>query len=229
MVEQYLVKAQTDPSFLYPGRNTPLMMAFSNGLPDIALAIIATGNGRIDDVNADGDTALIFACYAESDLFEKVVMEIIATGKGKIGHVDNLGDTALIVACINRRSNLALAIIATGQGNISQINLDGNTALIIACNNGLVDVAMAILATNEGLLNHANNDGETALSCAQDANLTKAIIRMTQVNETSLTIVSPKTLTPEEETELTYLRKLKELHDLREWSNKTMRVRTGTT
>ena len=121
--------------------STILMIACYSKMPEVALALIATGNAKLDHVNVYGNTALIYAC--DRKLLD-VALALIANGNAKPEHVNNNHETAIIYACMNNMPKVAMALIATGKSNAKYINNFGCAALILAKHNKMIDVIDAI-------------------------------------------------------------------------------------
>lgn len=124
------------------------------------MVLIETGKSKPDQVNHDGNTALMYACQNGST---DIAIALIETGKSKLEQVNNDGNTALIYACQNEMTDVAMALIATGKSRPEQVNNDGDTALIIACQYGLIDIVMALIATGKSRPEQVNNTDNTAL------------------------------------------------------------------
>ncbi len=122
---------------------TPLMWTCNNRLPELALALIATGNSHPEHVSDIGYTALRWACVGR---ISDVALALIATGNCRPEYINANGNTALIDACIRGLSDVALALIATGNCCTGHVSRAGKTALEYARDRDLTDVVAAILA-----------------------------------------------------------------------------------
>jgi ankyrin repeat protein len=149
--------------------DTPLIYAIKKKIPQIALALIATGKLNLGEINNKGKTALIYAC---SEGLNDVALSLLATGQSRPEQVSNDGSTALMYACSEGLNDVALALLATGQSRPEQVSNDGLTALMYACSEGLNDVALALLATGQSRPEQVSNEGSTALigACSQGLN-----------------------------------------------------------
>ena len=109
---------------------TALIYACYGDMPDVAMALIQTGQSRPELASKNGFTALMYACV---NSMPDVAMALIQTGQSNPGQVDHInGNTALILACYYYLPEVAIALIQTGQSRPEQIDADGNTALDIA-------------------------------------------------------------------------------------------------
>ncbi len=139
---------------------TPLIMACNKLLPDVAMALIATGKSNTRHVNKSGNTALMEACLRG---LEDVAMELIDSYPEC---VNENGFTALINACRISMNKVALALISTGKALPGHADKYGDTALTIACSragNKMNNVALALIATGESNPGHVTDMGYTAL------------------------------------------------------------------
>jgi ankyrin repeat protein len=110
---------------------TALLYACLWEMNDVALALIETGNSNPGIADADGLTALIYACKGGMRMSD-VALALIETGDSNPTQIDTVDRTALIYACMLEMSDVALALIATGDSNPSQVDRDGRTALSYA-------------------------------------------------------------------------------------------------
>jgi hypothetical protein len=144
--------------------NTALMFACKDSnMTQLALELISTGQSKPDQVNNNGNTALIYAC--EYDM-TKVALALIQTGNSNLSHVNKDGNTALILACNINSTKVALALIKTGQSKPDIVNNRSNTALILACFNKNSKVALALIKTGQSNPDHVNDHGYKALTVA---------------------------------------------------------------
>ena len=146
---------------------TALLYACLWEMNDVALALIETGNSNPGIADADGLTALIYACKGGMRMSD-VALALIETGDSNPTQLDNFECTALIYACRLEMSDVALALIATGQSIPGQVDIMGKTALIYACMLNMSDVALALIATGDSDPPQVDRDGRTALSYAQE-------------------------------------------------------------
>jgi ankyrin repeat protein len=140
--------------------SSPLMKAIDMRRTADALALIACGDGQLDFVDIDGQTALICACQDmdPSNDLHKVALALIAKGDECLpDHVSANGSTALIWASmIEGDGVVALAILATGTGGIGgglprQVDKDGDSAMRFAIEDGKVCL---IDALNRGIADY---------------------------------------------------------------------------
>ena len=106
----------------------------------VILKLIKTGHSKPEQVDYDGNTALILACYCNTQ--EKVALELIKTGKSNPEHIDKDGCKALMWACKSRMKEVALELTKTGKSNLDYIDKDGRTALMWACKYRMKEVAL---------------------------------------------------------------------------------------
>ncbi len=122
--------------------------------------------GRINENNKKGETALYGACYK---YMERVAMELIPKMSGEaINKWDKDGRTALMIACQKRMERVAMELIPRmSEEAINKWDKDGRTALYWACYKKMERVAMELtLRMSEEAINKWNIDGVTALYCA---------------------------------------------------------------
>ena len=146
---------------------SPLINFIKNNDTINALDDIARGNSAPGQVDANGKTALIYACQMT---MSDVALALIATGQSNPDQVDADGHTALINACLWAMNDVALALIETGDSNPGIADVGGYTALICACMAQMSDVALALIATGDSNPSQVNRSGSTALTkaCALD-------------------------------------------------------------
>ena len=144
---------------------SPLINFIKNNDTINALDDIARGNSAPGQVDANGKTALIYACQMT---MSDVALALIATGQSNPDQVDADGHTALINACLWAMNDVALALIETGDSNPGIADVGGYTALICACMAQMSDVALALIATGDSNPSQVNRSGSTALiyACA---------------------------------------------------------------
>ena len=132
-----------------------------------ALDDIARGNSNPEIVDANGKTALIYACQLGMGMND-VALALIQTNNSKPEQVDNDGTTALIYACLWAMNDVALALIETRNSKPEIADAGGYTALICACMVQMSDVALALIATGDSNPSQVNRSGSTALiyACA---------------------------------------------------------------
>jgi len=139
---------------------TALKHACSRNMPEVALALIATGKSNPGAQDEFGDTALIWAC---KNNMTDVALALIATGESHPEARSKLGDTALIWVCKNNMPKVAHALIATGKSHPEAQNNVNSTALIWACYANMPEVALALIATGESHPEIQNDNKNTAL------------------------------------------------------------------
>jgi len=64
----------------------------------VALKLIETGRSKPEQINNDGNTALIYACY--NNMYN-VALKLIETGNSRTDHIDDDNNTALTYAYQN--------------------------------------------------------------------------------------------------------------------------------
>ena len=144
---------------------SPLINFIKNNDTINALDDIARGNSAPGQVDANGKTALIYACQMT---MSDVALALIATGQSNPDQVDADGHTALINACLWAMNDVALALIETRNSKPEIADAGGYTALICACMVQMSDVALALIATGDSNPSQVNRSGSTALiyACA---------------------------------------------------------------
>jgi hypothetical protein len=125
------------PDMIADSGSTVLTFACATNNTPLALAILATGMCKPEQINIYGDTALMHAC---NNGLAEVALAILATGKSNPGHINNYNNTALIHTCNNGLSEVALAILATGMGKPEQVSSLGSTALQLSTTRKLTTV-----------------------------------------------------------------------------------------
>ena len=140
---------------------TALTWACINGLSDVALALIKTGESKPEHVDSGETTALIYACAKK---MSNVALALIETRRSNPGQISPMNETALLWTCANKLSDVALALIKTGQSKPNHItNNKKDTALTLACSKQMADVALALIETGQSNPGQINRIGETAL------------------------------------------------------------------
>ena len=136
---------------------TALYIAVYDGISEIALKIIATGEGLPGHPNYEGVTPLILACDQNMD---DVANALIDTGNADIGAVNNVdGRTALIYACQNNSTDVAIKLINSGNSLPFLVDFDGDTALDFAIQNNnqqLIDILTPLVRETEFIDLNAN-------------------------------------------------------------------------
>ena len=145
-----------------------------------ALAMIQTGNFNPEQVDNNGNTALMIACKYE---MSNVSMALIQTGQSKPEQVSKIGNTALMLACNNKMSEVALALIQSGQSKPEQVNNNGSTALMLACKNNMPDVALALIQTGQSKPEQVNKNGITALILVCDNKMSEVALALIQTGQ----------------------------------------------
>lgn len=158
--------------------DTALTLACREGMSDVALAILKTGNANPGHVDAEDDTALSSAIR---NYMETVALAILETGDANPGHVDGSDDTALILACEVGMSNVAMAILKTGNANPGHISKYNDTALIMACREKMRKVALAILNTGDANPEYIAKDGNTALKLAREHDMPDVVTALEHI------------------------------------------------
>jgi ankyrin repeat protein len=67
-------------------------LACYNKLSDVALELIKTNQSKPDQINSNGNTALIWAC---NNKLSDVALELIKTNQSKPDNIDSNGNTIL--------------------------------------------------------------------------------------------------------------------------------------
>jgi ankyrin repeat protein len=139
-----------------------------------------------DQVNIDGDTALMLTCKNNKSDIALKLLEMGSSCKGtaetvagKPDHVNTSGCTALLYACQNKMSEVALKLlnIECNPGHVDKYN---QTALLYACQNNMMDVALKILDLNCNP-KKINIHGDTALSLAHRNNMMDVVAKINKI------------------------------------------------
>ena len=141
---------------------SPLINFIKNNDTINALDDIARGNSNPEIVDANGKTALIYACQLGMGMND-VALALIQTNNSKPEQVDNDGTTALIYACLWAMNDVALALIETRNSKPEQVDNMRYTALICACMLNMPVVALALIATGDSNPSQVDRRGRTAL------------------------------------------------------------------
>jgi len=130
---------------------------------------------NLNQVNNDGNTALILACFEKKELD---VLKLIEKEEIKINQVNKNGNTALIMACYNKMERVALKLLEREEININQVNCIGATALICACENEMESVALKLLGRKDININQVDNDSYTALIMACGRKMERVALKL---------------------------------------------------
>lgn len=121
--------------------NTALILSCCSKLPEVALALIATGESDPSTVNTHGNTALMLAC---KENMSEVALALIATGKSNPSIV-NKEHTAMSYAIKNKMSDVILALLASGELNDSISNELQYQTIEFACEHKIKDIILMIV------------------------------------------------------------------------------------
>jgi len=103
----------------------------------IALDILEKQNININQVDKEGDTALIYACIKK---MESVALKLLEREDINVNQVNKNGFTALIIACAKELEIVALKLLKREDLNVNQVNKQGGTALGYAIKNNMASV-----------------------------------------------------------------------------------------
>jgi ankyrin repeat protein len=144
------------------GNKAQLRRACIKGQIDVVEDILKTITSKteIDNVDSDGDTALILASFHGHT---EIAQALLAAGADK-DVKNNDGITALICACIMGYADTVQALLAAGADKEAKDKYSF-TALISASMNGHIDIVHALLAAGADM-EAKDRDGNTALICA---------------------------------------------------------------
>ena len=130
----------SDLSYTDSDKNTAFMFACKYQLPEVALALLNTGQFKPDHINKFGMTALIYSCTRR---MYDVAIALINTGQSNLNAVSRYKETALMRACYNAMSELAIALINAG-ADVKYKPPNKEDALFLAKKHKLVSVIKLI-------------------------------------------------------------------------------------
>lgn len=147
---------KSNPCYVDEECKTPLIYACEHDMPEVALAILATGDANPEHVNYKDYywTALMYACGRR---YSDVAMAILATGKANVVAIAEYGESAFKIACEQQMSEVAIAIISSESFDPGHIDYGNWTPLIYACEFKSPDVALALLATGKSNPGHVSS------------------------------------------------------------------------
>jgi len=147
-----------------PTGYTALVYACQEAMPDVAMALIQTGQSHPEIIPRWSNSALMWACINN---MEDVITALLQTGQSNPGYVIN-DKTALMYACKHVHNNKPIIdLIQTGESKPGQVNNDGDTALIIASQHYWhTEAALALIETGESKPEQVNRRQITALRWA---------------------------------------------------------------
>ena len=131
--------------------DTPLLLACQNKMYNLALLIcsdsfveysVANVDKNLDDINAEHNTALIWACLND---MPKIADILIENKLSPFCVINSFGETPLITCCRMAMNKQAIAILKNNDCLPSHIDSDNITALLWACKNNLIDVVKELL------------------------------------------------------------------------------------
>ena len=136
---------------------------------------------KTQQVNKDGETALMMACESNMETVALKLMEYGAEACGAL-HVDKWGWTALLRACRRGLESVVVRILEISEGRgVEQVHR-GTTAFQIACQFGQTNVALKMMEMiPEGLnVGRVYPNGNTALLSACRKNMEPVALRLVQ-------------------------------------------------
>lgn len=128
--------------------------------------LLAAG-AKINEVDAIGRSALMYAATDPNDATLEVVTTLIAAG-AVVNKVDAGGQTALMIAAQTNSIKILQTFLQAGAGAVVNAkDVKGQTALLLAVSrySGAVETAKALLAAGANV-NAANDEGQTPLIVA---------------------------------------------------------------
>lgn len=155
---------------------TPLMLACSAGLADVAVELIKRG-ADVNEKNNDNDTPLMLACRsgmgdlseAQKARFAKIALELI---KSEVDvNAKNNNDTPLELACRAGLADVASELLRRGA-------LASGGSLLAACSSGLADIALELIKRGANV--NENSSTGTPLMGAASAGLTQVCLALIQ-------------------------------------------------
>ncbi len=151
-----------------PGRNTPLIIAASDGDAEVFNILIRAG-AKLDPQNSRGFTALICAVLHGDTNLAKALIQAGAN----LEIVDQYGRTALMWAAENGHIDIANALIQGG-ANVTSPKF-GQTALTLANKKGHTEIAFSIL--------RAMSLEQIATALQNNPNLNDIVNQFKQINK----------------------------------------------
>lgn len=142
------------------------------GNEDRALELIEEGRPDFGEVDGDGWTPLMYACWRK---MEGIAILILNTGRSGPTQKSMDRETALFIACNKKLPELALKLICADPRTVEQTDCYGKTPLMIACDNRLNQLALEIIKLPNCRPASASIGGRTALMIACERGLTKVV------------------------------------------------------
>jgi hypothetical protein len=143
------------------------MLASDEDTPDLALALLRSGQSNPGHLNRDGETALMMMA-AEPDYSEPLSL-LLTLPDARIEHANDINSmTALMVAIVRGNKPAVFKLLATGKANVEHADKAGETAFTYACTNQQPEIALALLDTGKVDLEEPMKNGRTALEIAEE-------------------------------------------------------------
>jgi ankyrin repeat protein len=154
--------------------NTKILLdACANNMPDVALAIIETGEfDATENYKNGGNNSIMFAC---KNNMSEVVLEIMNICDIDVKWMNAEGENVITFACENKMFDVLEAIV---------LNEDGSTLLTIACEHEMTDLALIILARDPNCYNDRNISGESVLTTACKNKMTQVALAIIAIENT---------------------------------------------
>ena len=121
---------------------TPLLAATHEGHPEVCELLLKSGKVDINEVTANGSTAMRMAAF--NGQIDTLQMLLLKGAKADIG--DNNGITPLLAAAHQGHAEACELLLEKGQVNIEEMGSSGSTALKLAALNGHVNTVSLLLS-----------------------------------------------------------------------------------
>ena len=177
------------------GGSTPLLVACSCGLGDVAMAMLELDATActVEAVDTYKHTALHWACYKG---LANVAQRLLRCegARRTLSMIDNYSETPFLLACAHGLGDVATAMLELDAAacTIQAVDKNKDTALHWTCDKGLADVALRLLRC-EGA-RHAlavvNSNGCTPLLVACAHGLGDVAMTMLELHATARTVES---------------------------------------
>lgn len=145
--ESPLTQAACDRHACFDVLHTPLMIAITELMPDVALRILEVPGVDVETRDSKGCTPLMRACADDEfhDEFYEVVCRILEVPGVDVNARDEEGWTPLMFACYGRFSGAAFRILEVPGMDVNVRNKEGWTPLMFADHYQKPDIAVRIL------------------------------------------------------------------------------------
>ena len=148
---------------------TPLLVAANNGHTDVCELLLEKGKANIEEIDADGNTALILAASEGDGSTVAGHPSTVALLLSKGARVDTRakdGFTPLLAAAQFGHTEVCKLLLKMGKANVKETTPDGFTALLTAALGGHTEVCKLLLETGKANIEEKTPLGSTALNIA---------------------------------------------------------------